>query len=93
MRGRGHSLVVMLVVSAALLGGIVLSHIHDSSAAGLYDAQCPFSEFARHTSGLSLLSPDVASLERAPVAAPVAVDAQPTEDLPVTASPRAPPLG
>ena len=93
MRGRGHALLVMLVVSAALLSGASLAHFHDSSAVGLYDAGCPSLELARHTSGVPLASPDVASLEPAPVVLPVAVDAEPTEDLPVTASPRAPPLG
>jgi len=50
-------------------------------------------ELARQTSGLPLSSPDVASLERVPVVLPVVVDAQPAEDFPATASPRAPPLG
>jgi hypothetical protein len=91
--GLRHSVLVTLLVSAVLLGGTVLAHVHDSSGVGLYDAQCPSYELARQTSGLPLSSPEVASLERAPVLLPAVVDAQPTEDLPPTASPRAPPLG
>jgi hypothetical protein len=93
MRARGRSLLVMLLVSAALLSGTVLAHVHDSSAVGLHDAECPSYELARQTSGVPLSSPDVASLERAPVVLPVVVDVQPTADFPATASPRAPPLG
>lgn len=93
MRAPGRSLLGMLLVSAALLSGTVLAHVHDSSAVGLYDAECPSYELARQTSGLPLSSPDVASLERVPVVLPVVVDAQPAEDFPATASPRAPPLG
>jgi len=41
MRAPGRSLLGMLLVSAALLSGTVLAHVHDSSAVGLYDAECP----------------------------------------------------
>src|SRR5947209_7319312 len=60
----------MLLVSAALLSGAVLTHVHGSSAVGLYDAECPSYELARQTSGVPLSSPDVASL--VPPAAPLA---------------------
>jgi hypothetical protein len=93
MRARGPSLLVMLLVSAVLLSGTALAHVHDGSVIGLYDAECPAYELARQTSGPPLSSPDVAALERVLVVVPVAVDAQPTEDFPAIASPRAPPLG
>ena len=83
----------MLLVGAVLLSGTVLAHVHDSSAVGLYDAECPSYELARQTSGLPLSPPEVAVLERALVVVPVAVNAQRTEDFPASASPRAPPLG
>lgn len=90
---RLQSVLVVLLVSAALLSGTALAHVHNSGTPGLYNAQCPSYELARHTVSLPLSSGDAAPLDLAPVVLPVATDALATQDLPSTASPRAPPLG
>ncbi len=92
-RRRFQCVLVVLLVSAALLSGTALAHIHNSGTPGLYNAQCPSYELARQTVSLPLSSGDAAPLDLAPVAPPVASDALATQDLPSTASPRAPPLG
>jgi hypothetical protein len=85
-------LVPVLLCVAVLLGGLPSTHVHDGSTAGLYSAECPSSELARHSLGLPLSSPAAASLDLAPVALTAAVDEQVPRDLPATATPRAPPL-
>ena len=92
-RRRLQSVLVVLLVGAALLGGAALAHVHNGGTPGLYNAQCPSCELARHTVSLPLSSGDAAPLDLAPLVLPVASDALATKDLPSTASPRAPPLG
>ena len=92
MRNLRLVLTLALLVSGVLLSAIPLGHAHDTSAAGLYSAQCVLCELGGQTAAQALSAPvdlglDVTPL---PLAAPrvgfvpeVAADPD---------SPRAPPL-
>ncbi len=92
MRNLRLVLTLALLVSGVLLSAIPLGHAHDTSAAGLYSAQCVLCELGGQTAAQALSAPVDLGLEVRPLplgAAPIGVVADVTADLD---SPRAPPL-
>ena len=91
MRGYRSSLFVVVLIAALLVSGIALAHVHDASAPGFQNAQCPYSEFAPRSIDVPRSAPDTPPLYVAPLVLWVVLDAPAPQDLPATASPRAPP--
>jgi hypothetical protein len=92
MRNLRVGLTLALLVIGVLLSVIPLSHAHDTSAAGVYSAQCALLDLGGHAVAQVVSAPADLGLDVTPLplaSAPVGVvaDAAPDPD-----SPRAPPL-
>ena len=91
MRNLRLGLTLAFVVIVVLLSGIPLGHAHDTSAPGLYSAQCALCDLAGHAAAPPLSAPAALRLDVTPVPVAVAGDGLALEVVSDPASPRAPP--
>ena len=91
MRTVRPGLTLTLVVIVVLVSGIPLSHAHDTSAPGLYNAQCALLDLAGHAAAPPLSAPAPLRLDVTPVRLALVADGPVVDVGSDPASPRAPP--
>ena len=91
MRNLRLGLTLAFVVIVVLLSGIPLGHAHDTSAPGLYSAQCALCDLGGQAAAPPLSAPTALRLDVMPVPVAVAGDGLAVEVVSDPASPRAPP--
>ena len=91
MRNLRLGLTLAFVVIVVLVSGIPLSHAHDTSAPGLYNAQCALLDLAGHAAAPPLSAPAPLRLDVTPVRLALVADGPVVDVGSDPASPRAPP--
>ena len=91
MRNLRLGLTLAFVVIVVLLSGIPLGHAHDTSAPGLYSAQCALCDLAGHAAAPPLSAPAALRLDVTPVRLALVAQGLVVDAVSDPASPRAPP--
>ena len=91
MRNLRLGLTLAFVVIVVLLSGIPLGHAHDTSAPGLYSAQCALCDLAGYAAAPPLSAPAPLRLDVAPARLALVADEPVVDVVSDPASPRAPP--
>jgi hypothetical protein len=91
MRNLRVGLTLAFLVIGVLLSGIPLGHAHDTSAPGLYSAQCALYDLGGQAAAQRLAAPMDLGLDVTPLPLALAADGFVAEVSGDPASPRAPP--
>lgn len=91
MRNLRLGLTLASVVIVVLLSGIPLFHAHDTSASGLYSAQCALCDLGGQVTAPPLSTPAALRLDATPIRLPLKGDEVAAAVVTDPASARAPP--